>query len=203
MARVPTADRQADRAGPRGEHRGAIGEIEVPGEHLAITTVRCAAADAGPGHRISDEDPLQDSLPAVSCRPRQTVLGSCGRRTRGTTGHGGQQHRGQHHRGQQPRQGQVGCTPAANFRLRPDRGKLSLVVRGAGTASRSCFPIPLSIRTCGFPAYGLPMIFCAWLRCLWVMDRAAELVQVVPVEPVLRPLLCLSGTQVATPLLEH
>ena len=26
------------------------------------------------------------------------------------------------------------------------------------------FPIPLSIRTCGFPAYGLPMMFLTWLR---------------------------------------
>jgi hypothetical protein len=28
------------------------------------------------------------------------------------------------------------------------------------------FPIPLSIRTCDFPACGLPMILLAWLRCL-------------------------------------
>ncbi|HEX3782709.1 MAG TPA: hypothetical protein VHX38_23835, partial [Pseudonocardiaceae bacterium] len=38
-----------------------------------------------------------------------------------------------------------------------------LVVRGA-VSRRTRFPIPLSIRTCGFPAYGLPMIFSTWLR---------------------------------------
>jgi hypothetical protein len=44
----------------------------------------------------------------------------------------------------------------------------ALVVRGAGAASRSCFPIPLSIRTCGFPAYGLSTVFLTWLRRLRV-----------------------------------
>lgn len=47
-----------------------------------------------------------------------------------------------------------------------------LVVRGAGAAPRSGFPIPLSIRTCGSPAYGLPMIFWTWLRSLRVADGA-------------------------------
>ena len=41
------------------------------------------------------------------------------------------------------------------------------------------FPILLSLRACGLPARGLPMIFLAWLRCPWITDRAAE-----PVEPV-------------------
>ena len=69
----------------------------------------------------------------------------------------------------------------------------SLVVRGA-VPRAARFPIPLSIRTCGFPAYGLPMIFCAWLRCLRIADGAAEPVQAVPVEPFLGPRLGLSGT---------
>lgn len=41
------------------------------------------------------------------------------------------------------------------------------------------FPIPLSIRTCGVPAYGLAMIFLTWLRCLRVADGAAEPVKAV------------------------
>lgn len=48
------------------------------------------------------------------------------------------------------------------------------------------FPIPLSIRTCGFPAYGLLVIFLTWLRCLPIADRATELTQAVPVEPARR-----------------
>src|SRR5207244_1363206 len=75
--------------------------------------------------------------------------------------------------------------------------------RGAVPAVRARFPIPLSIRTCGFPAYGLPMIFLAWLRCPRIADRAAEPVQAVPVEPLLGPRLGLPGSQVATPLLDH
>ena len=46
-----------------------------------------------------------------------------------------------------------------------------LVVRGAG-ARRPCFPIPLSIRACGFPAHGLPMVFLTWLRSLRIADGA-------------------------------
>src|SRR5258708_9551828 len=78
----------------------------------------------------------------------------------------------------------------------------SLVVRGA-VPEQARFPIPLSIRTCGFPAYGLPMIFLTWLRCLRIADRAAEPVEPVPVEPVLCPGLRLSGSQVPTPFLDH
>jgi pimeloyl-ACP methyl ester carboxylesterase len=48
----------------------------------------------------------------------------------------------------------------------------ALVVRGARAAMRSRFPIPLSIRTCGLPAYGSPMVVCAWLRRLRVADGA-------------------------------
>src|SRR5215471_18896161 len=65
------------------------------------------------------------------------------------------------------------------------------------------FPIPLSIRTCGFPAYGLPMVFLAWLRCLRIADGAAQAVQAVPVEPFLCPRLGLPGVQVAAPLFDH
>jgi len=72
-----------------------------------------------------------------------------------------------------------------------------LVVRGAGAAARSGFPIPLSIRTCGFPAYGLPMIFLTWLRCLRIADGTAEAVQAVALEPLACPLVGLPGVQVA------
>jgi hypothetical protein len=68
-----------------------------------------------------------------------------------------------------------------------------LVVRGAVSAKRIRFPIPLSIRACGFPAHGLPMIFLTWLRGLRVADSAAKPVQAVPVEPLLSPLIGLSG----------
>ena len=34
------------------------------------------------------------------------------------------------------------------------------------SARRTRSPIPLSIRTCGSPASGLPLVFFAWLRCL-------------------------------------
>jgi hypothetical protein len=44
-------------------------------------------------------------------------------------------------------------------RLREERLFQPLVVRGAAPAARARFPIPLSIRACGFPAHGLPMIF--------------------------------------------
>src|ERR1051326_2450603 len=69
---------------------------------------------------------------------------------------------------------------------------LPLVVRGeVPRAAR--FPIPLSIRTCGFPAYGLPMIFCAWLRCLRIADGTAEPVQALSLEPLACPPPCLPG----------
>src|SRR5258708_7640487 len=79
----------------------------------------------------------------------------------------------------------------------------ALVVRGAGAVGWPGFPIPLSIRTCGFPAYGLPMIFLTWLRCPRIADGAPEPVQAVPVEPVFRPRLGLTGPQVPAPLLDH
>jgi hypothetical protein len=56
-----------------------------------------------------------------------------------------------------------------------ERGiQLSLVVRGAVSAEQIRFPIPLSIRACGFPAHGLPMIFLTWLRSFRVADGAAK-----------------------------
>ena len=79
----------------------------------------------------------------------------------------------------------------------------ALVVRGAGAAGRSGFPIPLSIRTCGFHACGLPMIFLAWLRCLRKADGASQAIQAVPAEPPLVPLPGLPSVQVAAPLLDH
>src|SRR5580700_8647825 len=79
---------------------------------------------------------------------------------------------------------------------------MSLVVRGA-VPEQARFPIPLSIRTCGFPAYGLPMIFLAWLRCLGIADGARELVQAQPVKPLLSPLGRLPGTQVPAPFLDQ
>src|SRR5258708_8545839 len=79
----------------------------------------------------------------------------------------------------------------------------ALVVRGAGAVGWPGFPIPLSIRTCGFPAYGLPMIFLTWLRCLRIADRARELVQAQPVQPLLRPLLSLSRAQVPAAFLDQ
>ncbi|MEE3850840.1 hypothetical protein VZC37_10895, partial [Gordonia sp. LSe1-13] len=56
--------------------------------------------------------------------------------------------------------------PPAGIATDPQERIDALVVRGAVLATRVRFPIPLSIRACGFPAHGLPMIFCAWLRCL-------------------------------------
>src|SRR6266516_1720221 len=55
------------------------------------------------------------------------------------------------------------------------------------------FTIPLSIRTCGFPAYGLPMIFLAWLRCLRIADGTAEPVQALSLEPLACPPVSLPG----------
>jgi hypothetical protein len=78
----------------------------------------------------------------------------------------------------------------------------ALVVRGAVSAWQIRFPIPLSIRACGFPAHGFPMIFLTWLRSLWVADGATEAIQAVIVEPLLRPLSGLASTQVAAALLD-
>ena len=62
------------------------------------------------------------------------------------------------------------------------------VVRGAVPRAARC-PIPLSIRMRGCPTYDLPMIVMTWLLCLRIADDAAEPVQAVPVEPLLRPRL--------------
>src|SRR5690606_29235861 len=62
---------------------------------------------------------------------------------------------------------------------------------------------PLSIRACGFPAHGLPMIFLTWLRSLRIANGAPQAVQAVPGEPVLVPCLRLTSTQIAAPLLDH
>src|SRR6202034_2862168 len=64
-------------------------------------------------------------------------------------------------------------------------------------------PFPHPPFNCGFPAYGLPMIFLTWLRCLRIADGAAEPVQAVPVEPLLCPRLGLTRVQVPTPLPDH
>jgi hypothetical protein len=66
----------------------------------------------------------------------------------------------------------------------------------------ACFPIPLSIRACGFPAHGLPMIFLTWLRSLRIADGPTEPVQTPLVEPVFGPLPGLAGTEVTAPLLD-
>src|SRR5579859_6708222 len=47
------------------------------------------------------------------------------------------------------------------------------------------------------------MIFCAWLRCPRIADRAAEPVEPVPVEPVFGPRTGLPGVQVPTPFPDH
>ena len=65
---------------------------------------------------------------------------------------------------------------------------MALVVRGAVPAKRARFPVPLSNRTCGFPAYGLPMVFLAWLRSPRIADGASQAIQAVPLKPVPRPL---------------
>ncbi len=52
--------------------------------------------------------------------------------------------------------------------------KYPLVVRGAVPGVRAWFPIPLSIRACGFPAHGLPMIFLAWRRDPGIADGAHQ-----------------------------
>jgi len=64
------------------------------------------------------------------------------------------------------------------------------------------FPIPLSIRTCGFPAYGLPMILLTWLRSFRIADGAHELVQALVMEPGRCPSFDLTSPQVTTPLLD-
>ena len=47
------------------------------------------------------------------------------------------------------------------------------------SAVQTRFHIPLSIRACGFPAHGLPMIFWTLLRSLRVADGAGQAVQAV------------------------
>src|SRR5947209_3881742 len=84
-------------------------------------------------------------------------------------------------------------------RARARHKRRPLVVRGA-VSVRTWFPIPLSIRTCGFPAYGLPTVFWTWLRSLGVADGAHELVQALVMEPVWRPPARLAGPEVAAPL---
>jgi hypothetical protein len=59
---------------------------------------------------------------------------------------------------------------------------VSLVVRGAVPLSAR-FPIPLSIRACGFPAHGFPMNFWTWLHSFRVADGAHGRVQALVVEP--------------------
>ena len=59
---------------------------------------------------------------------------------------------------------------------------------------RACFPIPLSIRACGFPAHGLPMVFLTWLHRLRVANGAEQLVQALVVEPGRRPTVRLTGS---------
>src|SRR5207245_3379777 len=68
---------------------------------------------------------------------------------------------------------------------------------------RPGFPIPLSIRTCRFPAYGLPTAVWTWLRRLRVSDGAHELVQALVVEPGSMPTVGLARPQVAAPLLDE
>ena len=48
--------------------------------------------------------------------------------------------------------------------------------------------VPLKIRTCGFPAYGSPVVFFAWLRCLRISDGAPQPVQALVPEESIRPL---------------
>src|ERR1700728_835646 len=87
---------------------------------------------------------------------------------------------------------------------RPSPCSLAPFTGSQGRGARAArFPIPLSIRTCGFPAYGLPMIFLTWLRCLRVADGAGELVQAEPVQPFLCPLADLSGAQVPAAFLDQ
>src|SRR5215211_481517 len=64
------------------------------------------------------------------------------------------------------------------------------------------FQIPLSIRACGFPAHGLPMIFLASRREPRIADRAHQLVKAQLPKPVSSPLIGLSGAQVATVALD-
>ena len=65
------------------------------------------------------------------------------------------------------------------------------------------FPIPLSIRACGFPAHGLPTVVLAWLRCLRITDSTHELMQALVVEPGFRPPRDLSRMEVASAFLDH
>src|SRR5690242_11612319 len=80
----------------------------------------------------------------------------------------------------------------------------SVVIGSQGRgARRPVSPSPFQFRTCGFPAYGLPMIFLTWLRCPRIADGAAKPVQAVPVEPVFCPGVDLPGVQVPAPFLDH
>src|SRR5262249_49907880 len=91
-------------------------------------------------------------------------------------------------------------------RRRPRRARTprsALVVRGAPPAQPARFPIPLSIRACGFPAHGLPTVFVTWLRSLRVADGAHELMQALVVEPGARPAARLARPQVAAALLDE
>ena len=65
------------------------------------------------------------------------------------------------------------------------------------------FPIPLSIRSCDFPAHGLPTGFSTWLRSLRVANSAPETVQALVVEPVFIPAGRLAGTEVPPSLLDE
>ena len=65
---------------------------------------------------------------------------------------------------------------------------------GRSTAVAACFPFPLSIRACAFPAHGLPTVFWSGLRSLGVADGAHELMQALVVEPGLGPPSRLTGT---------
>ena len=94
----------------------------------------------------------------------------------------------------------TGLTPAGLIQL-PGRNIGSQGRRGRAAA---LFPIPLSIRACGFPAHGLPTVFWSGLRRLRVTDGAHQLMQALVVEPVARrPLVRLTGTKVAATLLDQ
>jgi hypothetical protein len=68
---------------------------------------------------------------------------------------------------------------------------------------RARFPVPLSIRACGFPAHGLPMIFLAWRRDPGIADGAHQPVQAQLPEPLARPEPPLAGPQVAAVALDQ
>lgn len=72
---------------------------------------------------------------------------------------------------------------------------LPLVVSGA-VPVRARFRIPLSIRACGFPAHGLPMVFLAWLRSSRIADGASEAIKAMVLKPVTSPRIGTPGMQV-------